>query len=527
MSRDLEAIRRCLRRAWTPFFARFGKLLPVQVETIPKVLDRANVVVLAPTASGKTEAVVAPLAERFVAEGWEGLAILYVVPTRALANDALERVSGPLYEMGIHTQLKHGDKPLLRRKDSLHCLITTPESLDSLVCRQPKIFRTLRAVVIDELHSFDNTYRGDQLRVLLRRLRLLTGECFATYLLSATLQNPNEVGERYIEGRFEIVGTQGHRSVEFCIVNSHQEVLGLARERGWRKILYFCNSRKAVESTAALLSKLWQPYPVVAHHGSLSRVEREAAEGLMKSMRAAVCVATSTLELGIDIGDIDLVVLAEPPLSVTSLLQRIGRGCRRSGSIYAVAIANSEVESKLLELMCVDATHGRFLTHPYVPDASVLVQQIFSILFQHSAGVTQERLYELLSCLFSEEIVREVLIHLKEEEWIEFRAGYWLASTRLRDRGERGQIHSNIPDEEAFRVIDTDSGKEIGKIGAFFDNVFVLGGRAWKVLAVRRGEVRVQRVHISALPSEFHPRRHVGKFYWLLPAKVKERMCAG
>ncbi|MEM4235051.1 MAG: DEAD/DEAH box helicase, partial [Candidatus Methanomethylicaceae archaeon] len=152
MSRDqIEGIRQHLRRAWFPFFSRFGQLTPVQIEVIPKILNNSNVVVAAPTASGKTEAVVAPVAERFVVEKWQNLAILYVVPTKALAEDTFFRIKDPLNEMNIKVQIRHGDKKYL--SSSLpNFLITTPESLDSLLCRKGGIFRHLRAVIIDEIH---------------------------------------------------------------------------------------------------------------------------------------------------------------------------------------------------------------------------------------------------------------------------------------------------------------------------------------------------------------------------------------
>ena len=136
---EIASIRRLLKSAWTPFFTRFGKLTPIQICAIPKVLNGRNIVIASPTASGKTEAVMAPLAEQFLSKQWNGLAILYVVPTRALANDTIMRIEGPLRDMGITAVLKHGDKPKLSTKLP-NCLITTPESLDSLICRRPKLF---------------------------------------------------------------------------------------------------------------------------------------------------------------------------------------------------------------------------------------------------------------------------------------------------------------------------------------------------------------------------------------------------
>jgi len=437
---DTAAIRRRLKYSWLPFFTRFGRLTPVQVQTIPKILNRVNVVVASPTASGKTEAVVAPVAEHFASEHWDGLAILYIVPTRALANDTLVRIEGPLGDMGITTALKHGDKPYLPSQDLPNCLITTPESLDSLICRRPQAFATLRAVILDEIHLLDNTYRGDQLRLLLRRLRGLTSDAaFSVHLLSATLSEPIEVAQRYVSD-FEVVTVAGQREIDYYLLGSQEEVYCLSRAKGWKKILCFCNMRESVEAVSAELVQLWHPYPVFAHHGSLNRRMREEAESVMKETDVAVCVATSTLEIGIDIGDIDLIVLAEPPWSISALLQRIGRGNRREGLIHAVAIATSEGERLLLEAMFEIAATGTLPTQPYEPDLSVAVQQIFSFLYQHPEGVSEVQLLELLNPLCSEYEARVILGHLRRVGWIEWRAGHWFASTKLMDMGEKGRI---------------------------------------------------------------------------------------
>lgn len=518
--KDVVDIRRRLKQAWGPFFTRFGRLTPVQVETIPKILDGVNVVVASPTASGKTEAVVAPVAERFVSERWDGLAILYIVPTRALANDTLVRLEGPLKDMGITTTLKHGDKPYLPKKLP-NCLITTPESLDSLICRQPQIFSPLRAVILDEIHLLDNTYRGDQLRLLLRRLlKLASNSPFSVHLLSATLSDPHDVSQRYVSN-CEIVVVPGQREIEYNLLASHNEIYHLARARGWRKILCFCNLRESVEEVANELAQLWRPYPVVAHHGSLNRNMREEAETVMKESDVAVCVATSTLEIGIDIGDIDLVVLAEPPWSISALLQRIGRGNRREQIIHVAAIATSEEERALFETMFHVAMNGTLPTRPYEPDLSVAVQQIFSYLYQHPEGSSETELVELLNPLCSKDEVRLILSHLRQHDWIEYRTGRWMASTQLMDMGENGLIHSNIPDSQTYRVVDVDSGREVGNIAGIFDSVFVLAQRTWQVISVAEDTIRARRFKGKAAAAQFQRHRGVGAFYYLLPPELK------
>jgi ATP-dependent Lhr-like helicase len=521
---DLEKvyiIRRRLKYAWGPFFSRFGRLLPVQVETILKILDGANVVVASPTASGKTEAVVAPVAERFVKEQWQELAVLYVVPTRALANDVLERIQGPLQDMNIKTAIKHGDKPYLPSNNLPNVLITTPESLDSLICRRSQIFGTLRAVILDEIHLLDNTYRGDQLRLLLWRLQdLVTDYPLSVHLLSATLASPHHIAERYVRN-FETIVVPGQRAIDYRFLNSLEEVTFLARREGWKKVLCFCNLRESVEQVTAELAKLWHPYPVVPHHGSLNRQVREEAELVMKEADVAMCVATSTLEIGIDIGNIDLIVLVEPPWSISSLLQRIGRGNRREDVIRAAAIFKSDEDRSLLEAMFKVAASGALPEESYVPDLSVAIQQTFSLLYQNPQGVSERAILELLRPLCSEEEGKLILKHLRKNEWIERTASGWSASTKLMDLGEKGKIHSNIPDPQRYRVIDVESGKEVGTIAGVYDEVFVLGGRTWRVVSTGNNVIKACRFQGKAFAPLFQRSRSEGAFYWLLPSKFK------
>lgn len=519
----VKLVRARLKHAWGPFFTKFGRLTPIQIAAIPKILDGSNVIVASPTASGKTEAVVAPVTEKFLEEGWGGLAVLYIVPTRALANDTLARIEGPLQDMSIRANLKHGDRSYLASRNLPNFLITTPESLDSLICRRPHMFRTLRTVILDEIHLLDNTYRGDQLRILMRRLEQITSDGqLHVHLLSATLSSPYEIAQRYVSD-FDIVQVPGQREVDYQFLNSHEEIYHLARKRGWRKLLYFCNLRESVETIAADISDVWHPYPVVTHHGSLGRRAREEAEAVMKESRVAVCVATSTLEIGIDIGDIDVIVLAEPPWSVSSLLQRIGRGNRRRETIHVIAITNTENERLLLDSMFKAAISGVLAEEPYTPDLSVAVQQTISYLYQNPGGVSDTTLIRLLSPLCSNEETMLILGHLRRKEWIEKRSGIWTASTRLMDAGEKGQIHSNIPDSQSYKVIDIASGKEVGTLVGVVDEVFVLAGRIWQIVSVKRGIIKARRFRGKASAPIFRKYRGVGSFYWLLPPQLKTR----
>ncbi len=243
----------------------------------------------------------------------------------------------------------------------------------------------------------------------------------------------------------------------------------------------------------------------------------------MKDADVAVCVATSTLEIGIDIGDIDLIVLAEPPLSISSLLQRIGRGNRREDTIHVVAIVKSPEEKLLLDTMFKVAASGELPEEPYEPDLSVAVQQTFSLLYQNPQGLAEMEILELISNLCSKEEARLILRHLRKNGWLEWRSGRWFASTKLMNLGEKGRIHSNIPDSQTYRVINIDTGKEIGTIAGVFDEVFLLGGRIWRVVSVDNDVIKARHFKGKALAPLFQRRGNVGAFYWLLPQDLKAK----
>lgn len=520
----LKEIRKSLKHSWVPFFTKFGKLTPVQLETIPKILSGVNVILASPTASGKTEAVVAPVAERFINEKWTGLSILYIVPTRALANDTLSRVQGPLSDMEIKSSLRHGDKTYLSDFNLPNFLITTPESLDSLICRKSKIFSNLQTIILDEIHILDNTYRGDQLRLLLWRLKeIANNKNFSIHILSATLYDPSQIAQRYID-KFEVVKVGEERQIEYNIVNSLEEAYYLIKKEGFRKILFFCNMRESVEILATEIKKLWHPYPVVAHHGSLSKHEREEAEKIMKESDIAICVATSTLEIGIDIGDIDLIVLAEIPWSISSLLQRIGRGNRRKNKTYTLTLTTSPNEVNLIEAMFKTISSGVLPISDYCPDKSVVIQQIFSYLYQNPQGVVEETIFQLTSPLCSINELISILYHLEDKGWLEHRVHKWFASQNLMDLGTIGKIHSNIPDERKFSVIDVNSGKDIGYIVGVFDRVFALAGRIWIVESIdnNNNKIIVRNFKGKALPPIFKRCKNYGAFYYLLPDELKK-----
>jgi ATP-dependent Lhr-like helicase len=381
------------------------------------------------------------------------------------------RLKEQLEELNISLSLKTGDKPQFNPDNPSNFLITTPESLDSLICRHPTGFRSIRAIVLDEIHLLDNTYRGDQLRIILKRLERIVENDFNAYALSATIANPEDVGSRYLKD-FEVIAIPGKREIEYTLVRSLEEVLNYARKEKLKKLLIFCNKRASVENVARECKRLWGNDRVVVHHGSLSKQIREEAESFMKETQYGVCVATMTLEIGIDIGDIDAVVLAEVPWSVSSLLQRVGRGNRRTQKCRVFAIFNSEEEELMFEQMFRVAIEGYVETVKYSQDLSVVVQQIFSSLYANPNGLEGVYFIELFNEFCSESDLKDILSHLEIKEWIKKKHDKWYATTNLMDWGEKGKIHSNIPSIKTLKVVDVRSKQIIGEVQYPIDDTF-------------------------------------------------------
>jgi ATP-dependent Lhr-like helicase len=500
-------IRFDLRRTWGPFFSRFGRLTEVQVLAIPKILEGRNVVVISSAASGKTEAVVAPSVERLLPDRRDRFSILYVSPTRALVNDLYRRLSEPLEYLELKLARKTGDHPSIDEAKLPFLLITTPESFDSLLCRHPRIFQGLSTVILDELHLLDNSPRGDQLRVLLERLRLINQDV-RYCALSATIDD-EDIGSRYFPDPV-VVKVPGRRQIDETLLPMDdgwpaQVVEGLKR-RECRKVLCFFNARSYAESYSKLLNLPPFTNRVWVHHASLTREVRESVETTMNRERTGILCCTSTLELGIDIGDIDAVVLVRPPFNVSSLLQRLGRGNRRRQSyLYAIGLYVNRWERFLFETMFDCARDGRLYEKSYTPALSVVPQQVLSYLFQRRRiGTTMESARKVLGALAgTDAVVDRAFRHMVDSgQVVAQRSGVYFTGPQVEQQVESGKIHSNIQDKTFgnYEVYDVGSGLHIGTV-FFVYHHFVLGGRSWELVEHREKEKRLMVRPLAAVST--------------------------
>lgn len=321
-------------------------LRPLQEATIEPLLRGEHAILLAPTAGGKTEAAAFPVFSRMLGENWQGLSVLYICPIKALLNNLESRLSYYGNLLGRSLALWHGDvSPSRKAKivaDPPDILLTTPESLEvMLVSRRidhQHLFGDLKCVVVDEVHAFAGDDRGWHLLYLLERLSRLAGRELQRLGLSATVGNPDELCDWLAKGcespRVVInppADTGIHPEIEIDWVgNLNNAAIVISRLHRGEKRLIFCDSRARVEELAMLLRSMG--VNTFVSHSCLSLEERTAAEEAFSQGDNCVIVATSTLELGIDVGDLDRVIQIDAPATVSSFLQRIGRTGRRAGT---------------------------------------------------------------------------------------------------------------------------------------------------------------------------------------------------
>lgn len=336
----MSSVDKLNRRVAEAFYGRFKQLHRHQELAIESIINGRNLVLAAGTGSGKTEAVIAPLIHVYMqaANSNDSTTIIYIAPTKALVNDIYKRIDLPLQHIGLRVGVRHGDLDSLKQKNIPHILITTPESLDVLLFRKDDAIKTVKAVVIDEVHLFYNTQRGLQLSLLLHRLERLNQIQLQFACLSATVVSLEHIRD-FIFGPVrdcDFVKAETRREIQnhIRILNTSVDFVRLITRQMSQpktKLLIFANSRKECEHLAGLLrEENTLREGVFTHYSSLSSDVRQKVERDFSSYESAVCISTSTLELGIDIGDIDMVILYGAPSNVESLLQRIGRSNRRS-----------------------------------------------------------------------------------------------------------------------------------------------------------------------------------------------------
>ncbi|MES0490180.1 MAG: DEAD/DEAH box helicase [Leptospirales bacterium] len=541
---------------------------PIQDKAIDCIINSNNdLIISSPTASGKTEAAFLPAISETANELHESVCILYVSPLKALINDQFDRVENLCSELQITVTKWHGDASNTAKrkitKNPKGIILITPESIEALLIRKSNetrnIFKNLKFIIIDELHSFLAKERGDQLRSQIERIKNIIPTTPRIIGLSATIgdelnaklwiqDNPNSV--EFIKENQDGLRKEKHGSVH-CFDQYDQDIINyqkyLYEETRIGVNLIFANSKKILEKQCSNLKQIAKlrnhsdNYSI--HHGSLSKEIREDVEENLKDtkIRNISVFCTNTLELGIDIGNIDKVFLIEPINSVSSFIQRIGRSGRLddmpinfSFLIYIEKLESNSLEYDKVRLDIIKCIAITLLmleewcepNPPSLREPSVLAHQLLSHIAQYGEAKTSNTYDLIVDNSFRKylniEEFKELLIFLNDQDYIYQDTEMNL---RLSSKGEVLTEHYEFyavfssPDE--WRVLYT--GKEIGKIPILasyqIDDKILLAGRMWKIIDIQE-EVK----SILVLPAGGGKPASFGNVSFEIHKKVHEKM---
>lgn len=498
------------------FFGEFSKLRPVQEAAIASLGAGRSAIISAGTGSGKTEAVIAPLVSLYRGEALRDskTVVLYVCPTKALINDLARRLTPPLGRLGLRLAVRHGDKNQLENQQADHVVLTTPESFAILLTKRHPVLDSVRAIVLDEVHLLYNNQRGLMVATLLHRLRRKLSHDLQVAAISATVGDLGDIRSFLLgpDADADLLPFSGSRALDGDVraVSSMSEVRDLVErlmKPNRRKLLIFANSRRETEEIAGelksspVLEKL-----VVTHHSSLSPEARESVEHWFSTAVKGVCVSTSTLEMGIDIGDIDAVLLYGPTSSIESLLQRIGRGNRRAKKTNAICLSRdaseSIRESALFSAMLRLASEGRMPNQAPFDLFGAIAQQCLVTLLQHEGGFTMIR--EIADEVayrtdLNRDLIEAILAELATHDLVQ-RHGFknrYGAADGLWELSDKNLVWGNFP--LAGQSIDlVHAGRHIGSIPRANlmrlgrGTTFRFGGARYRVSGLIENQLRVE-----------------------------------
>ncbi len=504
-----------------------------QKKAIPPIIRGENLLLVAPTGSGKTESAVLPLFHHILnlkKEDRKGISALYITPLRALNRDMLSRLEDWGSELGIDIQVRHGDTPKnVRRSQTINppdMLITTPETVQAILMgsRLREHLRYLKYVVIDEVHELAISKRGSQLSIALERLVELSGD-FQRIGLSATVGTPQKVADFFTGPTRSVevveVSMQKDLCIEILDPKPTQEdkksakllmtdedmaaqiriIRGIVTDH--KSTLIFVNTRQAAESLGSRFRLLGDPIGV--HHGSLSKEMRIDAEDAFKNGELKGLICTSSMELGIDIGSVDIVVQYMSPRQVTRLIQRVGRSGHR---------IDKTSKGLILALNPDDIMESWVITHQartgHIERIDVQESPL-DTLSNQVCGITLdfgdlplEKLYSILKRAYpfkdlKRDQLSRVLKQMDEQNLVRFESG------EIRRTGKTLSYYyqnlSMIPDEKKYDIFDIIGGKHIGALDeAFVVNfadpgaVFITKGDMWRIVDLEEDRIKVEQI---------------------------------
>ncbi|MBI1852350.1 MAG: DEAD/DEAH box helicase [Planctomycetes bacterium] len=523
-------------RAW--FAERLGEPTPPQREGWPLIREGRHVLIAAPTGSGKTLAAFLSAIDSLLHRG-QPLAdethVLYVSPLKALSNDVQKNLDAPLAELHdrnlflpeIRVLVRTGDTPASQRQAMTrrppHILVTTPESLYILLTSESgrRMLKTVKTTIVDEIHALARDKRGSHLALSLERLEALAGP-FQRIGLSAT-QKPLDEVARFLCGTGDdrecaLVDVGHLRALDVAVELPPSPLSAVCSHEVWEEIyermaalirehkttLVFANTRKMVERITARLTRILGEEEVASHHGSLSRARRLDAEQRLKAGKLRALVATASLELGIDVGDVDLAIQVGATRSIATFLQRVGRAGHAvrkvpKGRLFPLTIDELVEAAALLRAV----RQGVLDRTPQPPrPLDILAQQVVAACVSEpwNEGELYDRFRRAWPYrdLLREDFDQVVSVHASGRRALLHRDGVngRVMATR---RARLTAITSGgaIPDTADYQVVQDPEGTVVGSVHEDFavesngGDVFQLGNTSWRVLRVEPGIVRV------------------------------------
>ncbi len=533
----------------------FETLTEIQKEAIPEILEEKNCLIIAPTGSGKTECATIPVFSKLKTRKVPNkIKALYITPLRALNRDVFKRIIHYAENEKLKIEIRHGDTSQANRKriadNPPDILITTPETLVNLLSQKKHLdaLSDLEWVIIDEVHELLASERGSQLCLSLERLEIKSKNKIHRIGLSATVGNPEEAGHFLVgsERKFELIHDTSLRNYDVDVVfvdgimdDVAVEIINyVKKEQITSPVLLFTNSRGESERLSSIL-KQKTSISVELHHGSLSRQVREETEDMLRDGKSGIVVCTSSLELGLDIGSVELVIHYGSPRQVSKFMQRIGRSKHDRGDsargliitenaddefeIQAIIerIKEGSIEEQKIHHGSLDvlAHHlvGLSMQVGNVPIEAALKLTKLAYPFQ---DISLEEFFDVLEIL----ALRELIIF--NDDKTEYKKNTAFFATKY-----HFQNLSTIPDILKFKVVDTVENKFIGTLDQRFvgdldkDQIFVLRGSQWRVINIDEKSFKVNVLPIRSsqeipvpkwegvnIPVDFKTANKVGNF---------------
>ncbi len=528
--------------------ARLGwtGLRPVQELAGEALLAGKNAVVLAPTAGGKTEAAIFPTLPTLMDQPADGVGALSIAPIKALLNNQSDRLGQYTEMVGLRRFVWHGDTPTGPRRQFLRepteLLMTTPESLEVMLVSErvdtAKLFRDLRIVIVDEIHALAGTDRGAHMLSVIERLARVSQHDLQRVGLSATVGNPADI-LAWLQGTSRrdatIVDPPKQPSRRQLLIGHRPTLAELARDaarlaRG-QKSLFFCQTRSMTEAVAEHMRGAGTT--VFVHHSAVSREEREIAEERFNKGSDACIVCTSTLELGIDVGDLDRVLQAEAPDTVSSFLQRMGRTGRRAGQAANTSFFCETAQGVVQAIALVELARAGWVEDIAPQDRCwpVFIHQLLAMSLAGD-GVTFEDAWQQLSQvpdfrgIRRAEAERLVAWMVRDRSLLLLDGRLLIGPKAERRYGRRNfmELYAVFSSPQTYSV-ETSSQQPLGTLNqGFVDRLvegvscFLLSGRPWAVLTIRHDD---RRIVVEPAPRGRQP-----TWGGMLPQFLGRHLCA-